>query len=81
MKGELIPDNEKSMTRKDYELIANSIRMSRNDMPNELANDQTEEVYRIITSRVSADLAKENPRFDSNKFLRYAGYPLPAHLR
>lgn len=57
------------MTKKDFEAIAQLIRPTADpDNPVEV------EVIRNLAERMAAMFARENPRFDRNKFMQACGF-------
>jgi hypothetical protein len=58
------------MTKKDYELIAGSIKFSRTSG---ILTTEADEAMQILADDLSIQLANENPRFDRDKFLKACG--------
>lgn len=57
------------MTKKDYKLIAETFKQSLEDC----ANDVARSAVRVTAQRLSVSLQRENPRFNSEKFLAACG--------
>lgn len=58
------------MTRKDYELIARTIREEKDLRDNAFASA----TLRTLTSRFAGVLATDNPRFDPGRFTSACGF-------
>jgi hypothetical protein len=67
-----------TMTKKDYELIAEGLEASRYLIG--VSND-TEAMYRNIVSNIASSLKNDNPRFDRVKFYRACGLTSEADTR
>ena len=61
------------MTKKDYELIARTIRGQVTDW---IRNDDARVALKIFTDKLSAELERDNPRFNASKFKDAAGVNL-----
>lgn len=57
------------MTKKDYELIAGSLKMTKSWSP----NDFTDNMFRITCENMANSLNRNDPKFDRNKFLTACG--------
>ena len=57
------------MTRKDYKLIADSLK----DLKGMMNTEEERKVLSLVAFKVSQGLAVDNPRFDRQKFLEAAG--------
>ncbi len=59
------------MTRKDYQLIAEALRKARpiEQGPPDSHKDVARAQHRVAVSYITGALAKDNPRFDAQKFL------------
>ena len=60
------------MTRKDYELIARTLREVRNELLTEPPQSGAA-VVAVVARALGADLLNTNPRFDLSRFLRTCG--------
>lgn len=63
------------MTRKDYELIADALNETRLTLPNDdgSANAPRHTLYTAAIT-IGSRLAKDNPRFDLERFLTACGF-------
>jgi len=62
------------MSKKDYNLIATAIwRAGVIGDKNQVRQQAKTDARRLIVNNLIADLKKENPRFDSKKFLKACG--------
>jgi len=62
------------MTKKDYELIAQSIwRSGYMKDKNKVRQEAKEAMRRLIANDLCGSLANENPRFDRTRFLEACG--------
>ena len=59
------------MTKKDFELIAKVIKRNYN---NNQQAEQARTVCRDIVTDFSLELLRDNPRFDSNRFIEACGF-------
>ena len=57
------------MTRKDYELIANSLSIVNDIYGDEIDNN----TYKLIVNSLAMKLEAANPRFDKDRFRRAVG--------
>lgn len=63
------------MTKKDYELIAESIwRSGYIKDKNKIKQEARESMRRLITNDLSASLKHDNQNFDINKFMGACGF-------
>jgi hypothetical protein len=67
------------MTRKDYNLIADSFVAARNSLANNVGTPQADRKRQIegidwAITHLSHQLENDNPRFDRNRFLHEAGF-------
>jgi hypothetical protein len=60
-----------NMTRKDYELIAATIRNAR--LQGSYHTDEAESMRELIAAHIAHELANDNPRFDRARFLKACG--------
>ena len=63
----------KAMTKKDYILIADVIRTVYEAEHNMLLNHDTSKAIRVLAKMLTEGLARENTRFDKEKFLKACG--------
>lgn len=71
-----LPKTKTDMTRKDYVLIADAIKHSADQLPEQFKYEfshVSETVYRTVISRLSAALKAENPQFDADRFSKACG--------
>jgi len=62
------------MTKKDYELIAQSIwRSGCIEDKNKVRQLAREKIRRLIADDLASSLANENPRFNKNEFMEACG--------
>lgn len=61
------------MTRKDYQLIAEAIRPYADSLYRNRLKDM-ESAVETVAIRIARALEKENPRFDSDKFMEACGF-------
>lgn len=65
------------MTKKDYELIAGSVRRSVRVTEwlskNQVKREAKLEVLRLVANDLSGSLRADNPKFDQEKFLKACG--------
>ena len=61
------------MTRKDYVLIAAALKAARQNSNYRDAQEQMVEQHSADTRAIADALARDNPRFDRNRFLVAAG--------
>ena len=62
------------MTKKDYRVIAKALRISRQkDLRNysTYTKEDVKEIFTAIIHRIMVELAENNMRFDTQKFLDY----------
>ena len=60
------------MTKKDYELIAKTIKTSKNFKDTEKMTK--EDILRDLTASLCFKLQEDNPRFNADKFIKACGY-------
>lgn len=62
------------MTKKNYVLIAKSLRDSRPELPFSDSQYVAKKQWSITVENIAHDLAKDNERFNRQVFLRACGY-------
>ena len=62
-----------TMTKKDYELIAQAISVEYQETNPDTNNDIEAQTIVTVTNRIADYLSMENPRFDRNKFFKACG--------